>query len=193
MNNKILLIDNYDSFTYNLVHLLQQHTSANIEVHLNNKINLKKIKNYSKIVLSPGPGLPHESGNLLPIIEQNIGKIPILGVCLGHQAIAQVLGYKLKNLQQVFHGVQSKINIIDNEDLLLKNLPQPFSAGRYHSWVVENKSAAKNNLFKVSCIDNNNSIMAMYNNNLFIYGVQFHPESIMTNIGETIIKNFLAL
>lgn len=185
---KILLFDNYDSFTYNLVHAIKSLGYENVDVYRNDKIELSQIDLYDKIILSPGPGLPSEAGIMMEVIKKYAGKISILGVCLGHQAIAEVFGAKLENIPTVFHGVQTAIKIM-KEDYLFAGLPNEILAGRYHSWIVS-KSDFPDEL-EVTAVDKAGDIMALKHKTLDLHGVQFHPESMLTPDGVQIIQNFL--
>ena len=185
---KILVFDNYDSFTYNLVHLLEKAGDHDIEVHRNDKINLQEIARFDKIVLSPGPGLPSEAGILLPLIKEYAGKKSILGICLGHQAIAEAFGGTLINLDTVFHGVAMPIRIT-RQDKLFNCLPETFQTGRYHSWTVSEENLPES--LEVTAVDEDNNIMALRHKTFDIRGVQFHPESIMTEYGEELVINWL--
>jgi len=184
---KILVIDNYDSFTYNLVYILRQE-SSNVEVYRNDKITPAECLNYDVIVLSPGPGVPEDAGNLMQIIGNCAGKIPILGICLGHQAIAEYLGGKLRILKDVYHGVQSEVSSNKSNVLLFEGLPTTFQAGRYHSWDIDSTQGGD---FEITAKTKDNSIMAIQNTERKLYGIQFHPESILTPDGDIIIRNFL--
>jgi anthranilate synthase component 2 len=186
---KVLVIDNYDSFTYNLVYILRQ-MSSRVEVFRNDKISPYECLNYDAIILSPGPGIPKDAGNLLDIIKTCSGKIPMLGVCLGHQAIAEYLGGSLKMLDKVYHGVQSTIRLKGPNSKLFKNIPTSFQAGRYHSWEV---GLNDTNKFEVIALADDGSAMAIQNLKQHLYGIQFHPESILTPKGKTIVKNFLRI
>lgn len=185
---KILLFDNYDSFTYNLVHAIKSLGYENVDVYRNDKIELSQIDLYDKIILSPGPGLPSEAGIMMEVIKRYAGKKSILGVCLGHQAIAEVFGAKLENIPTVFHGVQTAIKIM-KEDYLFAGLPNEILAGRYHSWIVS-KSDFPDEL-EVTAVDKAGDIMALKHKTLDLHGVQFHPESMLTPDGVQIIQNFL--
>ena len=185
---KILLFDNYDSFTYNLVHAIKSLGYENVDVYRNDKIELSQIDLYDKIILSPGPGLPSEAGIMMEVIKKYAGKKSILGVCLGHQAIAEVFGAKLENIPTVFHGVQTAIKIM-KEDYLFAGLPNEILAGRYHSWIVS-KSDFPDQL-EVTAVDKAGDIMALKHKTLDLHGVQFHPESMLTPDGVQIIQNFL--
>lgn len=185
---KILIFDNYDSFTYNLVHLVKELGFTDVDVYRNDKIALEDIAKYDKIILSPGPGIPSEAGLLLPLIKEYAGKKPILGVCLGHQAIGEAFGATLTNLEDVYHGVATKINVI-KPDLLFNELGSELEVGRYHSWIVSQENLP--DCIEVTAIDDNGQIMALKHKEFEIYGVQFHPESVLTPAGEIIVKNFL--
>ena len=185
---KILLIDNYDSFTYNLYHYISKFIK-NVDVIRNDKINSKSIlkKRYNKIVISPGPGNPNQSGNCLKIVKKLHKKIPILGVCLGHQIIGQVFGSKIIQAKKLMHGKTSKI---DSFKLgILKNLPKRFEATRYHSLVIDKKTLSKE--LKITAETEDGVIMGVQHRKLNIHGVQFHPESIKTKFGMKILKNFI--
>ena len=185
---KILLFDNYDSFTYNLVHAIKSLGYENVDVYRNDKIELSQIDQYDKIILSPGPGLPSEAGIMMEVIKEYASKKSILGVCLGHQAIAETFGAKLENIPTVFHGVQTSIKIVQ-EDYLFLGLPKEILAGRYHSWIVSNNDFPDK--LEVTAIDEAGDIMALKHKKLDLHGVQFHPESILTPDGVQIIQNFL--
>ncbi|QRX64843.1 aminodeoxychorismate/anthranilate synthase component II [Dysgonomonadaceae bacterium zrk40] len=185
---KILIFDNYDSFTYNLLHTVQSLGYTNVDVIRNNRMTLEEVERYDKIILSPGPGLPEEAGLLLPLIERYATSKSILGVCLGHQAIGQVFGAKLENIPFVFHGVQTPAQIVA-EDYLFTGLPEEIAVGRYHSWIVARENFPAE--LEVTALDNAGAIMAMRHRTLDLHGVQFHPESILTPEGTVIIRNFL--
>ena len=185
---KILLFDNYDSFTYNLVHAIKSLGYDNVDVYRNDKIELSQIDQYDKIILSPGPGIPSEAGIMMELIKEYANHKSILGVCLGHQAIAEAFGAKLENISTVFHGVQTAIKIV-KEDYLFAELPKEILAGRYHSWIVS-KSDFHSEL-EVTAVDEAGDIMALKHKTLDLHGVQFHPESILTPDGVQIIQNFL--
>lgn len=186
---RILVFDNYDSFTYNLVHLVEKISNAKVEVFRNNKIDLKTISVYDKIILSPGPGIPNEAGLLIPLIQQYASSKSILGVCLGHQAIAEAFGGKLMQLENVFHGLATNVMLEASSGFLFENLPKSFKVGRYHSWVVDEKTLSSE--LKVTARDEQGRIMAIQHSNFNISGVQFHPESIMTEYGEELMRNFI--
>ncbi len=185
---KILLIDNYDSFTYNLYHYISKF-KKNIDVIRNDKINGKTIlkKKYNKIVISPGPGNPNQAGNCLEIVKMVYKKIPILGVCLGHQIIGQVFGGKIVTAKNLMHGKTSKIK--HNKKGLFKNIQNNFVATRYHSLVVDSKNFPKNLI--ITAKTKNHTIMGLMHKNYNIHGFQFHPESINTKVGIKLIKNFI--
>ena len=190
----ILVFDNYDSFTYNLVHLVEKITDEKPDVFRNDKISLEDVNEYDKIILSPGPGIPEEAGLLLPLIKMYASTKSILGVCLGHQAIGQAFGATLTNLSTVYHGVATPIQIKNEEqaikNLLFDGLPETIEVGRYHSWIIDNNNFP--NELEITAIDENNYIMALQHKTYDVQGVQFHPESILTPDGETIIRNWLA-
>lgn len=190
---KILVFDNYDSFTYNLVHLVEKILHYKVEVHRNDKIPLEKVKDYDKIILSPGPGIPEEAGLLLPLIKEYASSKSILGVCLGHQAIGESFGGTLTNLTSVYHGVATQIKV-KGERLkvkadLFEGLPQEFEVGRYHSWVVDRKNFPDE--LEITAEDETGFIMALQHKTYDIQGVQFHPESVLTPSGEKIMRNWL--
>lgn len=186
---KILLFDNYDSFTYNLYHLVKELTDGDVDVFRNDKISLKEIDKYDRIILSPGPGLPKESGILLSLIKEYASSKAILGVCLGEQAIAESFGGKLINMAKVYHGVATPIYITDKNNPLFQNIPDGFHAGRYHSWVVSNENFPKE--LTITARDEQGMVMALQHRTYDLCGVQFHPESILTPIGNKIIANWL--
>ena len=184
---KIVIIDNYDSFTYNLSHLLKE-LGAEVEVVRNDKFELKDLEQYDKIVLSPGPGIPSEAGLLLDVIRTYAGRKPILGVCLGHQAIGEVFGASLENLKEVYHGVQTEGTQL-GIDYIFDGLPERVMMGRYHSWVVAKDSVPES--LEVTAMSDDGEIMAMRHRQYDIHGIQFHPESVLTPEGKTIVGNFL--
>ena len=187
---KILLIDNYDSFTYNLYHYISKF-KKNVDVIRNDKIDSKTIfkKKYNKIVISPGPGNPNQSGNCLKIVKSLYKKIPILGVCLGHQIIGQVFGSKIIQAKKLMHGKTSKI--ISKKTSVLKNLPRTFDATRYHSLIIDKKSLSKD--LEITAETKDGLIMGVRHKKYHVHGVQFHPESIKTKIGIKILKNFVKI
>jgi len=183
----ILLIDNYDSFTYNLVHLIKS-LGYEVDVFRNDAITLEAAGAYDKILLSPGPGIPSEAGVLLDIVKSLAPTKSILGVCLGHQAIGEVFGAELVNLKEVHHGIASEI-LVTGDDLLFKGLGHSFEAGRYHSWAVS--PAGFPDCLEVTALDDSGEIMALRHKRYDVRGVQFHPESVLTPEGATIMKNWL--
>lgn len=186
---KVLVLDNYDSFTYNLVHYIEAILGDDVAVFRNNEITIAQVADYSTIILSPGPGLPKDAGILLELIKEYAPTKKILGVCLGMQAIAEAFGGGLENLNQVFHGIATKINVLDKNDKLFLNLPSQFNVGRYHSWVVS-KNQFPSSLI-ITSVDDDNQIMSVRHKNYNVYGVQFHPESILSEHGKKILTNFL--
>jgi anthranilate synthase component II len=187
--NKILVIDNYDSFTYNLVHYLREYPNTLVDVYRNDKIAIEKVEEYDGILISPGPGLPKDAGNLMSILNFYKTSKPILGICLGLQAIGELFGGKLENLESVFHGVATDIKINQPIHYLFEGLPERISAGRYHSWVVSNNQLPDK--LKVEATDKSGFIMALSHTKHNVCGVQFHPESILTPDGKQIIFNWL--
>lgn len=186
---KILVLDNYDSFTYNLVHLVKALGFTDVEVHRNDKIDLADIERFDKIILSPGPGVPSEAGLLLDVIREYAGKKPILGVCLGHQAIGEAFGGNLTNLSKVYHGVATKIKLTKPEDSMFKDLPVELEVGRYHSWVIDREGFPED--IEITAEDEGGFIMALSHKKYDIKGVQFHPESILTPEGSKLMENWL--
>ncbi|MCU0473011.1 MAG: aminodeoxychorismate/anthranilate synthase component II [Bacteroidales bacterium] len=186
---KIMVLDNYDSFTYNLVHILKELSKVSVDVHRNEEIDLKDIGKYDKIVISPGPGVPDQAGITKKMIEHFAPTKSILGVCLGCQAIAEVFGGSLINLDQVFHGVATNINVLDENERIFRGIPISFTAGRYHSWVInENNFPAG---LKITAKDDKGMIMALTHLSYDVKGVQFHPESVLTGYGKQILLNWL--
>ena len=184
---KVYIIDNYDSFTYNLAHLIKQQ-GVKVTVVRNDKFNLDDLMDADKIILSPGPGIPDEAGQTLQVIDRYKGVKPILGVCLGHQAIGQYFGGKLTNLSQVYHGIQSTVSV-DTTDYLFKGMDSTQLVGRYHSWVVDDNGFPST--LEVTSRSEEGQIMALRHRNYDICGIQFHPESVLTPEGQNIIKNWL--
>ncbi len=207
---KILVFDNYDSFTYNLVHLVEKIMHQKVDVHRNDRISLNKVKEYDKIILSPGPGIPEEAGLLLPLIKEYASSKSILGVCLGHQAIGEAFGGKLVNLSEVYHGVSTPVRIVNQgstdvsrrsavsgtnsppmtQHSLFEGLPEELEVGRYHSWIVSDEDFPVE--LEVTARDDNNFIMALQHKTFDVQGVQFHPESVLTPMGEKILRNWLS-
>jgi anthranilate synthase component 2 len=190
---KILVFDNYDSFTYNLVHLVEKITHIKVDVYRNDQIAMEKVKDYDKIILSPGPGIPEEAGLLLPLIKEYAATKSILGVCLGHQAIGEAFGGTLTNLSTVYHGVATEIGVGSLESgarsPLFSGLPDKIEVGRYHSWIVSEENFPEE--LEVTARDENNYIMALQHKKFDVQGVQFHPESVLTPMGEDILRNWL--
>ena len=186
---KILVFDNYDSFTYNLVHLLEKILHTKVDIFRNDEIDLAEIRKYDKIILSPGPGIPSEAGLLLPLIEEYAASKSILGVCLGHQAIGQAFGGTLLNLETVYHGVATPFKIIEKDCRLFKGLAQVEMAGRYHSWIISREGFPEK--LQITAVDEDDYIMALQHKTFDVQGVQFHPESILTPCGEMVIRNWL--
>jgi anthranilate synthase component 2 len=204
---KILVFDNYDSFTYNLVHLVEKIIHDRIDVYRNDQIPLEKVKEYDKIILSPGPGIPQEAGLLLPLIKEYASSKSILGVCLGHQAIGEAFGGKLVNLSTVYHGVATPVRIVKREtsnvkgakgsrltsnvsrNNLYEGLPDELEAGRYHSWIISKENFPE--VLEITAEDDNGYIMGLQHKTYDVQGVQFHPESVLTPMGEKIMRNWL--
>lgn len=186
---KILVFDNYDSFTYNLVHYLQiAAPDAEIEIHRNNQITLEAIDVFDKILLSPGSGVPQQAGLLLDVITTYSATKNILGICLGQQAIAEAFGGTLINLNEVYHGVATPVEVV-SDDYLFTNIPRHFKAGRYHSWVADKQTLP--DCIEITCVDEQGNIMGLRHKSFDVRGVQFHPESILTEYGLQLLKNWL--
>jgi anthranilate synthase component 2 len=190
---KILVFDNYDSFTYNLVHLVEKITHGKVAIFRNNELPMEKVKEYDKIILSPGPGIPSEAGMLLPLIKEYAASKSILGVCLGHQAIGEAFGGTLTNLTTVYHGVATGVTVRSEKlgvrSKLFDGLPDSIEVGRYHSWVIDEKNFPGE--LEITARDANNYIMALQHTRFDVQGVQFHPESVLTPDGEKMIRNWL--
>lgn len=186
---KILVFDNYDSFTYNLVHLVESILGEKVDVYRNDALPLEAVAQYDKIILSPGPGIPSESGLLLPLIKAYAPTKSILGVCLGQQAIGEAFGATLVNLRDVYHGVSTPILLTGEPAGLFAGLPRTFSAGRYHSWVVSEEGFPE--CLEITARDEHDYIMGLRHKTLDVTGVQFHPESVLTPDGEKILRNWL--
>lgn len=192
---KIVMIDNYDSFTYNLVHLVKE-LGVDITVYRNDQFTLDQLEDYDKIMLSPGPGIPSEAGLLLDVIKTYAGVKPILGICLGEQAIGETFGGTLVNLSEVFHGVQTPAHVVDfidhgehKVDYIFRGLHMDILVGRYHSWVVDAESLPE--CLEATCLSNEGQVMALRHKEYDIRGIQFHPESVLTPDGKAMIKNWL--
>ena len=186
---KIVIIDNYDSFTYNLSHLVKE-LGADVTVLRNDQFELSELEPYSKIILSPGPGIPSEAGLLCDVIRTYAGIKPILGVCLGHQAIGEVFGGKLENLSDVFHGVATEGTQFGN-DPLFSGLPERITMGRYHSWVVSKEGFPES--LEITAESDEGQIMALRHKTLNVRGIQFHPESVLTPDGRKMLQNWMFL
>ena len=186
---KVVIIDNYDSFTYNLSHLVKE-LGAEVAVVRNDQFRLEDLEQYSKIILSPGPGIPSEAGLLLDVIRTYAGRKPILGVCLGHQAIGEVFGAKLENLSDVFHGVATPCHIIA-DDPIFSGISRDITIGRYHSWVVSRESLP--DCLEITAVSDEGQIMALRHRELNIRGIQFHPESVLTPDGKKMLQNWMFL
>lgn len=184
---RVVIIDNYDSFTYNLAHLVKQ-LGAKVEVFRNDQFTLNQLERFTKIILSPGPGIPEEAGLQMDVIRTYAGRKPMLGVCLGHQAIAEVFGGKLVNLKEVYHGIATEGTQFGN-DPIFSGLPKRIVMGRYHSWVVDR--AGFPDCLEVTAMSDDGQIMALRHRNYNIHGIQFHPESVLTPEGATIVRNWL--
>ena len=184
---KTVIIDNYDSFTYNLAHLVKE-LGTEVDVLRNDKFELEELEKYDKIILSPGPGIPEEAGLLLEVIRTYAGRKPILGVCLGEQAIGQAFGGKLTNLSEVFHGIQTNVKI-KNKDHIFSGLPTEIPVGRYHSWVVDTEEFPEE--LVITAISSEGQIMALKHQEYDVHGIQFHPESVLTPDGKQIVGNWL--
>lgn len=184
---KVVIIDNYDSFTYNLAHLVKE-LGAEVTVYRNDQFQMDQLDSFDKIILSPGPGIPSEAGQLLDVIKTYAGKKPILGVCLGHQAIGEFFGGRLTNLSEVFHGVATEGTQFGN-DYIFDGLPRRIVMGRYHSWVVD--KAGFPDCLEITAESDEGQIMALRHRQYDIHGIQFHPESVLTPEGRTMVDNFL--
>ena len=186
---KILVLDNYDSFTYNIVHYVEELVNDKVDVFRNDEIAIEKVGEYDKIILSPGPGVPDEAGILKQVIATYGSTKSILGVCLGCQAIGEVFGGSIRNLNRVFHGVATPVTVINRDEYLFNTMPDTFLAGRYHSWVVNEEDLPAELI--ITTRDAEGQIMGLMHRDYDVRGVQFHPESILTENGKQIIKNWL--
>ena len=186
---KIVIIDNYDSFTYNLSHLVKE-LGAEVTVYRNDQFELSQLEEFSKIILSPGPGIPSEAGLLLDVIKTYAGRKPILGVCLGHQAIGEAFGGQLENLSDVFHGVATPCHLV-SDDALLSGISNDFTVGRYHSWVVSKNGFP--DCLEVTAVSDEGQIMALHHKTFNVRGIQFHPESVLTPDGKKMLQNWMFL
>lgn len=188
---KILVIDNYDSFTYNLVYYIEKITGIRPDVFRNDEIDLDSVNRYDKILLSPGPGIPAEAGICIDLVKRFAPEKSILGICLGHQTIGEAFGARLRNLSQVYHGLATSVIIHHSSEPLFKGLPGIITGGRYHSWVVEKENLPDS--FTITCEDENGIIMGITHKQFDVRGLQFHPESVLTEYGTEIIKNWLSI
>lgn len=186
---KVIIIDNYDSFTHNVRHLAEDLVQDQVAVVKNDQVDLDYVAYFDYIIISPGPGLPEEAGLTTEVIRKLGPSRKILGICLGLQAIGEVYGGRLKNLQSVYHGIQSRITQTENAGMLFHGVPETFEAGRYHSWVLDRKTLPES--IRVTATDEAGEIMAIQHAEYAVYGVQFHPESIMTPSGRVMMGNFL--
>ena len=186
---KVVIIDNYDSFTYNLAHLVKE-LGASVTVYRNDQFSLNQLEPFDKILLSPGPGIPSEAGLLTDVIRTYAGRKPMLGVCLGHQAIGEVFGARLSNLPEVYHGVATPCELVGH-DALFSGLGTRFTIGRYHSWVVSQEDFPE--ALQITALSDDGNIMALRHRNYAIWGIQFHPESVRTPEGRQIIANWLEM
>lgn len=191
MNKKVIIIDNYDSFTYNLVHIVEEILQAKVKVVRNDEFDIEEIDTYDYIILSPGPGVPEEAGLLKSVIKKYGSTKKIFGVCLGLQAIGEVYGATLRNLDQVFHGQRTIMHQTSINTPIFEGVPKDFYAGRYHSWVIDKSSDIS--ALEITSLGENGEIMAAHHKDFNVHGVQFHPESIMTDEGKLMIANFLNL
>lgn len=185
---KIVVIDNYDSFTYNLVHYLEA-LNCEVTVFRNDEFELSELNSFDKIVLSPGPGVPEDAGLLKAVIQNYAATKSILGVCLGQQAIAEVFGGHISNLEKVYHGVASKISIVVTDETLFDGLENQFEVGRYHSWVVSPEDFPE--ILQITSVDENGQIMSLRHKTYDVKGVQFHPESVLTPDGKKMLENWV--
>lgn len=190
-SKKVIIIDNYDSFTYNLLHIVEELLDEEVKVVRNDEFEMGDLESYERIILSPGPGLPDEAGQLKAVINTYAESKKIFGVCLGLQAIGEVYGATLRNLDSVLHGQRTQMHTTDHQSPIFEGIPDTFFAGRYHSWVIDKDSDLSN--LVVTAIDEDGEIMAAHHKDFQVYGVQFHPESIMTDEGKQMLKNFLSL
>lgn len=190
-SRKVIIIDNYDSFTYNLLHIVEELLNEEVQVVRNDQFDIDELEDYDKIILSPGPGLPEDAGLLKEVIRKYSTSKKIFGVCLGLQAIGEVFGAKLHNLENVLHGQRTIMHKTNNSTPIFEAISDSFYAGRYHSWVIDKTSDTSNLI--ITAIDDDGEIMAAQHQTYNVYGVQFHPESIMTDDGKQMIKNFLSL
>lgn len=186
---RILLIDNFDSFTYNLKHYLEHNASIQVDVIRNDALTILEALTYDRIVISPGPGLPQQAGISLEVIKKLSGKLPILGVCLGMQAIMEAFGGSLIQLKSLYHGEATELQVLNRRAILFNNLPEGFQVGRYHSWAIDASTLPKE--LTIDAVDAQSQVpMAISHKHYPLWGVQFHPESVMSPYGKTLLKNF---
>ena len=183
------MIDNYDSFTWNLVHAVRKLTRAEVKVFRNDEVDMEELESCDKILLSPGPGIPSEAGMMPAIIRELAPRKSILGVCLGHQAIGEAFGARLLNMDTVVHGVATPVHIVSRDIPLYLGIPATFDAGRYHSWIVDREDFPE--CMEITAVDGENRIMSLRHRLYDVQGVQYHPESVLTPLGEKIIENWL--
>ncbi|MBI5020358.1 MAG: aminodeoxychorismate/anthranilate synthase component II [Ignavibacteriales bacterium] len=188
MNTKIILIDNYDSFTYNLIQIVESQ-GFGVKIIKNDEIDITEINKYENILISPGPGIPAEAGKLIPVIKKFAPTKRILGICLGHQAIAEAFGGKLIRMPRVSHGMKRELKVLRRDEYLFNGLPAKFEAGLYHSWMVSKKYLPE--CFEITATDHDGIIMSIAHKEFDVRGIQFHPESIMTTEGKKILSNWL--
>lgn len=187
---KILMVDNYDSFTYNLVQMLEEAGDVSVDVKRNDAFSLSDVEAYDKVVLSPGPGIPAEAGIMPEVVRAFSETKPMLGVCLGHQCIGEVFGASLRNIESPIHGKATPIEVVGPGDTIFQGLPKRFSVGRYHSWVVQKEGFPEGEL-AITAVDGTGEIMALRHRRLPVWGVQFHPESILTEHGREMLESFV--
>lgn len=186
---KILVFDNYDSFTYNLVHAVESITGEAVDVYRNDEISIEQVNEYDRIILSPGPGVPKDAGIMPALLKEYAATKNILGVCLGHQAITESFGGSIYNLDEVYHGIATEINVLSADNTVFKGLPAIVEVGRYHSWVADKASFPEDLI--ITAVDKDGLIMACKHKIYKVEGVQFHPESILTPLGIDMIRNWL--
>lgn len=187
---RTLVVDNYDSFTFNLVHIVERILDTDVDVRRNDEIQPEEIAHYDSVIFSPGPGLPSESSGLMALVQAALdSECKVLGVCLGHQALAVSTGGDLKNLKEVHHGVSLPMHVLQDGEILFEGLGSDLLAGRYHSWVVDEKGLSED--WIITCRDTDGEVMAMRHRKLPVFGIQFHPESVLTPKGPDILRNFL--
>jgi anthranilate synthase component 2 len=189
MEKKILVVDNYDSFTYNLVHMIEEIAGYKVTVWRNDQFDVEQVDDFDILIFSPGPGIPDEAGLMKKVINTYKNSKPLFGVCLGHQAIGECFNAQLENLAEVYHGVMTPVMSTGEKSKIFENVNNTFEGGRYHSWVIKNNTLPDE--FKIICRDSNGEIMGIEHKTLPIVGVQFHPESILTPDGEQMVRNFL--